>query len=114
MALFQRPPLTPEELERNKPLDIPPEEVAKIDEREWYRVAYRGDAAQLTVRAVAMGTVIGFFLAFTNIYVGLKAGWGLGGALTPCLFSFTLWPPFLKPLIPQPPLPILPHICCRP
>jgi len=113
MPLFQRPPLTPEELERNKPLDIPPEEVAKIDEREWYRVAYRGDAAQLTVRAVAMGTVIGFFLAFTNIYVGLKAGWGLGVALTACILSFTAWTSFLKVGIAKTPMTILENNCMQ-
>jgi uncharacterized oligopeptide transporter (OPT) family protein len=113
MPLFQRPPSTREELERNEPLDIPPEEVAKIDEREWYRVAYRGDAAQLTVRAVAMGTVIGFFLAFTNIYVGLKAGWGLGVALTACILSFTVWTSFLKVGIAKTPMTILENNCMQ-
>jgi len=113
MPLFQRPSLTPEELERSKPLDIPPEEVAKIDEREWYRVAYRGDAAQLTVRAVAMGTVIGFFLAFTNIYVGLKAGWGLGVALTACILSFTVWTSFLKIGLAKTPMTILENNCMQ-
>ena len=91
MALFQQPASTPEEIERSKPLDIAPEVVGQMDEREWYARAFRGDAAQLTVRAVVMGTILGFFLAFTNVYVSLKAGWSLGVALTACILSFTIW-----------------------
>jgi len=91
MALFQDPPSTAEEIERSKPLDIPPDEVARMDEREWYERAFRHDAAQLTVRAVVMGTILGFFLALTNVYLSLKAGWGLGAALTACIASFTIW-----------------------
>src|SRR5215472_13522082 len=92
MPLFQRPPATAAEVERNKPLGIPPEEVAAMDEREWYERAFRGEGAiQLTVRAVVMGSVLGFLLAFTNVYVGLKVGWGLGVSLTACIVSFTVW-----------------------
>jgi hypothetical protein len=43
MALFQKPPRTPEEIERGKPLAIPPEEVGEMDERAWYERAFRGD-----------------------------------------------------------------------
>ena len=38
-----------------------------------------------------MGSALGFLLALTNVYVGLKAGWGLGVALTACIVSFTVW-----------------------
>ena len=44
-----------------------------------------------TVRAVAMGSVLGFFLAFTNLYVGLKTGWYLGVAITAVILSFSIW-----------------------
>lgn len=92
MPVFQEPPTTPEALEAAKPLEIPPEEVLTFDEDEWYRRAYRGDhAPQLTVRAVLMGTVLGFFLSFTNVYIGLKTGWFLGVALTACILSFAVW-----------------------
>jgi hypothetical protein len=91
MPLFQKPPSTAEEIERSRPLAIVPEDVAAMDEATWYARAFRGDAAQLTVRAVAMGAILGFFLAFSNVYVGLKAGWGLGVALTACIASFTIW-----------------------
>lgn len=92
MPLFQKAPTTPEELEASKPLEIPPEEVLKFDEATWYQRAYRGhDAPQLTLRAVVMGTVLGFFLSFTNIYIGLKTGWFLSVNLTACILSFAIW-----------------------
>jgi OPT family oligopeptide transporter len=91
VSLFQEPAQTPEEIEASKPLEIAPEEVAKLDEAEWYARAYRRGAPQLTLRAVAMGTVLGFFLAFTNVYIGLKTGWFLGVNLTACILSFAIW-----------------------
>lgn len=91
MSVFQQPPQTPEEIEASKPLEIPPEQVAAFDEAEWYARAYRHDAPQLTVRAVVMGTVLGFFLAFTNVYIGLKTGWFLGVNLTACILTYAIW-----------------------
>jgi OPT family oligopeptide transporter len=91
VSLFQKPAATPEEIEASKPLAIPPEEVAAFDEAEWYARAYRHDAPQLTVRALVMGTVLGFFLAFTNVYIGLKTGWFLGVNLTACILSYAVW-----------------------
>ena len=89
--LFQEPARTPEEIEASKPLDISPEQVLEMDEPEWYERVYRSDAPQLTVRAVLMGTVLGFFLSFTNIYIGLKTGWFLGVNLTACILSYAIW-----------------------
>ncbi len=92
MPLFQHPPRTPEEIAQSRPLDIGPEAVLSMDEKEWYARVYRGDAVpQLTVRAVAMGSVLGFFLAFTNLYIGLKTGWYLGVAITAVILSFSIW-----------------------
>jgi uncharacterized oligopeptide transporter (OPT) family protein len=91
VSLFQEPARTPEEIEASKPLDIPPEEVAEMDEAEWYARAYRRGASQLTLRSVAMGTVLGFFLAFTNVYIGLKTGWFLGVNLTACILTYAVW-----------------------
>jgi OPT family oligopeptide transporter len=113
LPLFQDPPLSAEELARSKPLAIAPEEVATMDERAWYARAFRGDAAQLTVRAVATGTVLGFFLAFTNVYVGLKAGWGLGVALTACIASFSIWTSFVKLGVAKTPMTILENNCMQ-
>jgi uncharacterized oligopeptide transporter (OPT) family protein len=113
MPLFQKPPSTAEEIERSRPLAIVPEDVAAMDEATWYARAFRGDAAQLTVRAVAMGAILGFFLAFSNVYVGLKAGWGLGVALTACIASFTIWTFSLKIGIAKSPMTILESNCMQ-
>jgi uncharacterized oligopeptide transporter (OPT) family protein len=97
MPLFQKTPSTPEEMELCKPLDLAPDEVIKLDEEEWLKRAYRGDnAPQLTFRAALMGSVLGFFLAWTNVYIGLKTGWHLGVALTACILSFAIWTFFQK------------------
>jgi uncharacterized oligopeptide transporter (OPT) family protein len=113
LSLFQKPPASVEELERSRPLDIAPQDVAAMDERVWYERAFRGDTAQLTVRAVVMGTVLGFFLAFTNVYVGLKVGWGLGVALTACVASFSIWSAFVKLGVSKTPMTILENTCMQ-
>ncbi len=90
--MFQRAPATEAEFEAARPLAIPPEEVAEMDEATWYERAFRGDdAPQLTLRAVGMGSVLGFALAFTNVYIGLKTGWHLGVAITACILSYVIW-----------------------
>src|SRR5947208_1815458 len=97
MALFQKPPTTPEEIEHSRPLSLSPDDVVKLDEDEWYAKAYRGDdTPQLTVRAALMGVVLGFFLAFTNVYLGLKVGLHLAVALTACVLSFSIWTFLMK------------------
>ena len=61
-------------------------------EAEWYRTTYAGDSTpQLTVRAVLMGSILGGFMALSNLYVGLKTGWGLGVAITSCILSFAIY-----------------------
>jgi uncharacterized oligopeptide transporter (OPT) family protein len=47
--------------------------------------------AQLTLRAVALGSAIGFFLSITNVYLGLKIGLHIGVNLTACVVSYGLW-----------------------
>jgi uncharacterized oligopeptide transporter (OPT) family protein len=111
--LFQKPPATDEEVARSRPLDISPEEVAGMDEATWRARVFRGETPQLTVRAVAMGTALGFLLAFTNVYVGLKTGWGLGVALTACIGSFTLWTSLLRLGIARSPMTILENNCMQ-
>lgn len=91
MALFQRPPQNAAEFEASRPLDLAPDQIADIDEATWYAKVYRGDdVPQLTVRAVLMGSFLGFFLAFTNLYIGLKTGWHLGVAITACILSYVI------------------------
>ncbi len=67
-----------------------PEEI----EKEWFLNVYtgRGDSmVQLTLRAIIMGSFLGAFMSLTNLYIGLKTGWGLGVAITSCILSFTIW-----------------------
>ncbi|KAA3605763.1 MAG: OPT family oligopeptide transporter [Planctomycetota bacterium] len=114
MALFQKAPATEEDYARCKPLDIPPDQVLEMTEDEWYEKIYRGeDVPQLTIRAVLMGSVLGFFLAWTNLYVGLMTGWALGVAITACILSFTIWNGFLKIGIAKTPMSILENNCMQ-
>jgi uncharacterized oligopeptide transporter (OPT) family protein len=114
MALFQTPPKTQEEYEQYKPLPIPPDQVLKMDEDEWYEKVYRGeDFPQLTLRAVLMGSALGFLLAFTNLYIGLKTGWALGVAITACIVSYAVWNGFLKLGIARTPMTILETNCMQ-
>jgi hypothetical protein len=65
------------------------------------------------VRAVVLGSLLGFLLAFTNLYVGLKTGWGLGVAITACIVSFSLWNLCLRLGIARSPLSILESNCMQ-
>ncbi len=59
-------------------------------ELEWFEKHYRKDVPQLTVRAVVIGGLLGSVMCLSNLYVGLKTGWGLGVAITACILSFSL------------------------
>lgn len=114
MALFQPAPQTQEEVDRCRPLDIGPEKVLEMDEATWYEKIYRGDdAPQLTARAVIMGSALGFLLAFTNLYIGLKTGWGLGVAITACILSYAIWTFAQKVGIAKTPMTILENNCMQ-
>jgi uncharacterized oligopeptide transporter (OPT) family protein len=114
MPLFQKPARTDDEIAASRPLDIQPAEVATFDEETWYRRAFRGEhAPQLTLRAVVLGSLLGFLLAFTNLYVGLKTGWGLGVAITACIVSFSLWNLCLRIGLARSPLSILESNCMQ-
>ena len=61
-------------------------------ELKWYREVYKGDTMrQLTLRSVIMGALLGGFMSLSNLYVGLKTGWGMGVAITACILSYTIW-----------------------
>jgi len=65
-------------------------------ELQWFRDHYRGNIPQLTLRAVLMGGCLGAVLSLTNLYIGLKTGWGFGVAITACVLSFAIWKAFRK------------------
>jgi OPT family oligopeptide transporter len=86
---------------------LPPDPHRKLTpdelEREWFENVYtgRGDSmVQLTWRAVIMGSALGAFMSLSNLYIGLKTGWGLGVAITSCILSFAIWKS-LRKLLPR-------------
>jgi putative OPT family oligopeptide transporter len=89
-----------------------PEEI----ERQWYAEVYtgRGDRmAQLTWRAVLMGSALGGFLSLTNLYIGLKAGWGFGVAITACILSYAIWTALHRAQLVRTPMTILENNCMQ-
>ncbi|VVB71476.1 OPT oligopeptide transporter protein [uncultured archaeon] len=64
----------------------------ELIDRHWYENIYQGDRMpQLTLRAVIMGMLLGGFMSLSNLYVGLKTGWGVGVAITACILSYAIW-----------------------
>ena len=71
--------------QRDRPLPVAgfkgtPEEI----EQQWYEQVYRGrgdSMAQLTWRAVLIGSCLGGVLSLTNLYIGLKAA-GVSASLS--------------------------------
>jgi len=69
-----------------------PERTPEEIERDWFENVYQGDTMkQLTPRALIMGMLLGAFMSTSNIYVGLKAGWSLGVAITSCILAFAIF-----------------------
>jgi putative OPT family oligopeptide transporter len=61
-------------------------------EREWLANVYQGDTVpQLTARALIMGMLLGGIMSLSNLYVGLKTGWGLGVAITSSILAFAIF-----------------------
>jgi OPT oligopeptide transporter protein len=85
-------------------------------ERQWYEEVYhgRGDSmAQLTWRAVLIGSCLGGVLSLTNLYIGLKAGWGFGVAITASILSYAIWTSLLKLGLARTPMTILENNCMQ-
>jgi len=103
--------------ERDRPLPVAgfkgtPEKI----ERQWYEQVYRGrgdSMAQLTWRAVLIGSCLGGVLSLTNLYIGLKAGWGFGVAITACILSYAIWTSLLKVGLARTPMTILENNCMQ-
>jgi uncharacterized oligopeptide transporter (OPT) family protein len=93
--------------------DLDPQAVSQLDEAAWYRQAYRGDEPQLTLRAVATGSLLGFALSFANVYIGLKTGWFFSMALAASLASFATWRLLAALRIARSPLTLLETNCMQ-
>jgi len=68
---------------------------------------------QLTWRAVVMGSVLGGVLSVTNLYIGLKAGWGFGVAITASILSYAIWTTLHRARIVRTPMTILENNCMQ-
>jgi putative OPT family oligopeptide transporter len=89
-----------------------PEEI----ERQWYENCFltRGDTVkQLSSRALIMGSLLGGILSLTNLYIGLKAGWAFGVAITACILSYAIWTFLYKVRIAKTPMTILENNCMQ-
>ena len=85
-------------------------------EQQWYEQVYRGHGdsmAQLTLRAVLIGSCLGGVLSLTNLYIGLKAGWGFGVAITASILSYAIWTSLLKVGLARTPMTILENNCIQ-
>jgi uncharacterized oligopeptide transporter (OPT) family protein len=75
---------------------LPPE----ARDRAWLERVYAGDdAVQLSPRAVVSGMAIGGLMSVSNLYVGLKTGWGLGVTITACIIAYAVFK-FLEQVVP--------------
>uniref|UniRef100_A0A832MIQ4 OPT family oligopeptide transporter n=1 Tax=Eiseniibacteriota bacterium TaxID=2212470 RepID=A0A832MIQ4_UNCEI len=119
MARQDEPPLPPGADAHGAPDALPvegfkgtPEEI----ERQWYEQVYigRGDRMkQLTWRAVLMGSLLGGVLSLTNLYIGLKAGWAFGVAITACILSYAIWTTLHAARVVRSPMTILENNCMQ-
>ena len=74
--------------------DDTPEKLKSVEERdrEWLENVYRGDKeTDLTPRAVLAGMVFGGLMSLSNLYVGLKSGWGLGVDIAAVIVIFAVF-----------------------
>lgn len=70
------------------------DQLAAAEERdqEWLANVYRGDKERdLTVRAVVAGMIFGGLMSLSNLYVGLKSGWGLGVDIAAVIVIFAVF-----------------------
>lgn len=85
-------------------------------EQQWFDKVYkgRGDSMrQLSWRAVIMGSLLGGVLSLTNLYIGLKTGWGFGVAITACILSYAIWTTLVKIRFARTPMTILENNCMQ-
>ena len=71
-----------------------PSDLKSVEERDrqWLATVYRGDKDHgLTVRAVVAGMMFGGLMSLSNLYVGLKSGWGLGVDIAAVVVIFAVF-----------------------
>ncbi len=59
---------------------------------DWLKNVYKGDTQpQLTVRAIVTGMIFGGIMSVSNLYIGLKSGWGLGVDIAAIIVMFAIF-----------------------
>src|SRR5437868_1842337 len=77
-----------------KPLDKHPDGTPMTQEEidtYWLQRVYKPHVPQLTVRAVVTGMLLGGLMSLSNLYVGLKTGWGLAVTVTAAVLAFGIF-----------------------
>ncbi|HWV39212.1 MAG TPA: OPT family oligopeptide transporter [Vulgatibacter sp.] len=80
--------------QRERPHPVPPhhESPEDAEARRWLEEVYQGDhVRQLSVRSIVSGMAIGAVMSISNLYVGLKTGWGLGVTITACIIAYAVF-----------------------
>jgi OPT family oligopeptide transporter len=66
---------------------------------DWYHNVYQPHVRQLSVRSIVTGMLIGGVMSISNLYVGLKTGWGLGVTITASIIAYAVFQ-FLERIVP--------------
>jgi len=71
----------------------PVEKSVEERDREWLENVYKPHEGQpqLTIRAIVVGMLFGGLMSLSNLYVGLKSGWGLGVDIAAVIVMFALF-----------------------
>ena len=83
-----------DEHEDAKPLDKHPDGSAMTQDEidtYWLQHVYKPHVPQLTPRAVVTGMLLGGVMSLSNLYVGLKTGWGLAVTVTAAVLAFGIF-----------------------
>lgn len=77
-----------------KPLDKHPDGTPMTQDEidtYWLQHVYKPHVPQLTPRAVVTGMLLGGVMSLSNLYVGLKTGWGLAVTVTAAVLAFGIF-----------------------
>jgi OPT family oligopeptide transporter len=72
---------------------VAPEGLSEDEQNAWWmKNVYCGNQMrQMTFRAFFVATGVGALMAVSNLYVGLKTGWGLGVTITAAVIAYALF-----------------------
>jgi len=79
---------------------IPPLDAAADPFDNWYQNVYQPHVRQLSIRSIVTGMIIGGVMSVSNLYVGLKTGWGLGVTITASIIAYAVFQ-FLEQIVPR-------------